>query len=64
MEKKKTLVIGSSTNPERYSFLAINKLVANQHPVIALGNRKGRVAGVEIETEQKSHNDIDTSHYI
>jgi predicted CoA-binding protein len=60
MEKKKTLVIGASTNPERYSFLAVNKLVTNNHPVVALGLKKGTVAGVEIETEKKPFENIDT----
>ncbi|MGB4843898.1 MAG: CoA-binding protein [Ferruginibacter sp.] len=60
MEKKKTLVIGASENPSRYSFLAINRLKNNQHPVVALGRRKGTVAGIEIETEKKEFTDIDT----
>ncbi len=60
MEKKKTLVIGASTNPERYSYLAVNKLVAYNYPVAAIGLKKGVVAGVEIETEKKPFEDIDT----
>jgi predicted CoA-binding protein len=60
MDKKKTLVIGASTNPERYSYLAINKLLAHQHPVAALGNKKGIVNNIEIATEPLPLNDIDT----
>jgi len=60
MEKKKTLVMGASENPSRYSFLAINRLKNNQHPVVALGRRKGIVAGIEIETEKKEFTGIDT----
>lgn len=60
MEKKKTLVLGASENPARYSNLAINRLKNNQHPVVAIGRRKGMVAGIPIETEQKHFNDIDT----
>ena len=60
MEKKKTLVIGASDNPERYSNLAINRLKNNQHPVVAIGNKKGTVAGVTIETEKIPLSDIDT----
>jgi predicted CoA-binding protein len=48
MEKKKTLVLGASENPARYSNLAINRLKNNQHPVVAIGKRKGKVAGIEI----------------
>ncbi len=58
--KKKTLVIGASTNPSRYSYLAINRLVAHGHEVVAFGLRKGTVAGVEIDTELQNYKDIDT----
>jgi len=60
MEKKKTLIIGASTNPGRYSYLAINKLVAHQHPVVAIGRKSGVVAGVAIETEKKPIDNVDT----
>ncbi len=60
MEKKKTLVIGASENPARYSNLAINKLTYHQHSVVAIGRKKGMVAGILIETEKKSFADIDT----
>ena len=60
MSKKKTLVIGASQNPGRYSYLALQKLNAHQHPVVAIGLRKGVVAGTEIETEKKPFEDIDT----
>jgi predicted CoA-binding protein len=57
---KKTVVLGASDNPERYSFLAINRLRANNHPVVAIGRKKSTVADVEVDTEQKAINDIDT----
>lgn len=60
MEKKKTLVLGASENPARYSYLAVNKLKNSGHPVVAIGKRKGMVAGVSIETEQIPLHDIDT----
>lgn len=60
MEKKKTLVLGASENPARYSYLAINGLKNNQHPVVAIGKKAGTVAGIQIETEQKPWHDIDT----
>jgi predicted CoA-binding protein len=60
MEKKKTLVIGASTNPERYSYLAVQRLTANQHPVVALGLKKGSIGNTEIETERKPFEQIDT----
>jgi len=60
MKKKKTLVMGASENPARYSNLAIKKLVNYQQPVVAIGKRKGMVADVQIETEQKPFSDVDT----
>ena len=60
MEKKKTLVLGASENKVRYSNLAINRLKSNQHPVIAIGKKKGNVAGITIETEKIEVDDIDT----
>lgn len=60
MEAKKTLVLGASPNPARYSHLAIKKLSAYNHPVIAIGKRKGTVGNVEISTEQVPVTGIDT----
>lgn len=57
---KKTLVIGASDNPSRYSFLAINKLRQHQHEVVAIGKKNATVAGVNITTEMKPMEDIDT----
>lgn len=57
---KKTLVIGASDNPSRYSFLAINKLRQHQHEVVAIGKKKATVAGVNITTEMEPVADIDT----
>jgi len=58
--KKKTLVLGASLKPNRYSYLALERLAGNDHPVVAIGLRKGTVAGIEIETEMKPTTDIDT----
>ncbi len=60
MNKKKTLVIGASTNPARYSYLAIHKLLIHQHPVVALGNKKGLVNNIEIATAPQPFDDVDT----
>ncbi len=60
MKTKKTLVIGASENPARYSNLAVKKLTANNHPVIALGKKAGSINGNIIETEKKQFDDIDT----
>ena len=60
MNQKKTLVIGASENPARYSNLAIQRLNAHQHPVVAIGLRKGMVGKTAIETEKKPMEDVDT----
>jgi predicted CoA-binding protein len=54
------LVLGASENPDRYSNLAVQKLAAHEHPVIALGRKKGAIANIPIDTEKKTFNDIDT----
>ena|SRR2546428_8689256 len=59
-EKKKTLVLGASTNPERYSYKAINRLVQHGHPVVAIGLSSGEVAGIPIEKANHLYQDIDT----
>ncbi len=57
---KKTLVLGASLNPGRYSNLAINRLVNHGHSVEAVGLKKGMVAGVAISTEKDDFENIDT----
>jgi predicted CoA-binding protein len=57
---KKTLVIGASLKPERYSNIAINRLSIYNHEVVAFGLRKGQVAGVDIDTNLMPYKDIDT----
>ncbi len=58
--KKKTLVLGASLNPARYSNLAINRLVKYDQPTVAIGLREGKVEGVEIKTEKYPFEDVDT----
>ncbi len=57
---KKTLVLGASENPARYSFEAVTRLRKYGHEVIAVGRKAAVVAGVPIETEPPVVNDIDT----
>jgi uncharacterized protein len=45
-----TLVIGASTNPERYSFKAITSLRLHKKDVVALGLKAGKVADVDFVT--------------
>ena len=57
---KKTLVIGASTNPERYSYLAVNKLLKHKHSVLAIGLKNGTITSVTIETTLLPYENIDT----
>ena len=59
-DKKKTLVLGASDNPARYSNLAIKRLRKYGHPVVAIGKKNTRVDDVEIGKEKKEFADIDT----
>jgi uncharacterized protein len=58
--KDKTLVLGASVNRERYSYLAVKKLLANQKPVIAVGNKPGNIDTIEIATGTPFYSDVDT----
>lgn len=57
---KKTVVLGASENPSRYSYLAVNKLQAYGHPVVAIGNKKGAIGDIDITTERPNEKDTDT----
>lgn len=62
MENKhfKTLVIGASTNPDRYSSKALLLLQHQGYDVIAMGNKTGTIHGVTIQTEKLLFEDIHT----
>ncbi len=57
---KKTLVIGASTNPSRYSYLAMQQLIANGHKVIGIGKKEVEVHGVKITANKILYKDVDT----
>lgn len=58
--QKKTLVLGASDNPSRYSYLAIRKLRSREHPVEAIGKFNTQVDDVKITKEKTPFTDIDT----
>ena len=58
--KKKTVVLGASANPSRYSYLAINRLRAHDHPVVAVGKKQGKVGDVEITKDHIPETGVDT----
>lgn len=58
--QKTTLVLGASDNVERYSNIAIKKLVAYNHTVIAVGRKKATVSNIIIEQEFTALENVDT----
>ncbi|WP_424001734.1 CoA-binding protein [Maribacter sp. IgM3_T14_3] len=57
---KKTLVFGASLKPNRYSNLAIHRLVDSGVETLAYGLREGEVSGVNISNNLHKISDIHT----
>jgi uncharacterized protein len=57
---KKTVVLGASENPSRYSYLATTRLRAHNHTVVAIGNREGMIGDTRITKEHPAMDDVDT----
>lgn len=57
---KKTLVLGASLNPSRYSNFAMQKLIAHGHEVMAIGKKTGIISGIKVDTEMLTLKDLDT----
>lgn len=57
---KKTLVLGASLKPNRYSHYAIQRLVTNNHDVVAFGLKSGEVSGISIDTQMLPYDNLNT----
>lgn len=57
---KKTVVLGASDNPARYSYEAVSRLRRYGHEVVAVGRKAAEVAGVSIVTEPPAEENVDT----
>ena len=59
---KKTVIVGASTNPSRYAYIAAEMLTEYNHPIVPIGIKKGQVAGVQILDirEKPKIADVDT----
>ena len=57
---KKTVILGASDNPARYSYLALNRLKNHGHPIVAIGRKQAVVAGIPIQQATQYENDVDT----
>lgn len=52
---KKTLVLGASSNPSRYAYLAVERLQGKGHEVVAVGSKQDEVLGVAIQDKLPKH---------
>jgi predicted CoA-binding protein len=50
---KKTLILGATTNPDRYAYAAAQLLTRYGHPIVPVGVKAGEVFGQPILTEKK-----------
>lgn len=57
---KKTVVLGASPNPSRYSNQAVKRLVASNIETVPVGVRKGEIEGINILTETPFIEDVHT----
>lgn len=57
---KKTVVIGASENPERYSYKATMALQKHNHEVIPIGIKDGEIDGIKIITTKLPIDFVDT----
>ena len=56
----KTLIIGASTNPERYAYKAANSLLNHGHKIELVGQKEGEIMGNKIHTNYPDFEGIDT----
>lgn len=57
---KKTLVLGASENPERYSYKAVVLLNKMGYPVVAIGSKTASIGNTIIQTSTPMEQDIGT----
>ena len=57
---KKTLVLGATTNPSKYGYIATSRLKSYGHEVVPVGIREGKIGGIEIRNDLPILDDIDT----
>jgi hypothetical protein len=59
-DQKKTVVLGASPNPERYSYVAVRQLQEHKIPVVPVGRRTGVIEGETILTGEPDVKDVHT----
>lgn len=57
---KKTVVLGASNNPARYSYMAVEKLSRYGHAIVAIGKKEGEIGTISIIKSHPDEKDVDT----
>lgn len=60
MDDKKTVVLGATTNPSRFAYLAVERLQRFGVPVVPVGIREGSINGTPIQLGQPPIEDVHT----
>jgi uncharacterized protein len=60
MSVSKTLVLGASPNPSRFSNKAVRSLQRHDIPVVPVGIKKGEIGGITIVNDRPDYDDIHT----
>ena len=56
----KTVVLGASTNPSRYSYTATVRLQEEGHEVVPVGIKSGKIENINIQTDNPRVEDVHT----
>ncbi len=56
----KTVIIGASSNSDRYAYQAAQRLLCYGHDIELVGQRPGQIEGHTIQTGQPTLTDVDT----
>ncbi len=57
---KKTLILGATPNPERYAYLAAQRLTKAGHEIVLVGKKKGEIDRLPIEKGTPQYEGINT----
>ena len=60
----KTIVLGASPNPDRYSYKAVQLLQDKEKDVVAMGINKGKIGNIFIVSPTATITDVHTVLYI
>lgn len=57
---RKTVILGATSNPTRYAYLAAHELAEHGHEIIPIGIKEGKVANTNIIVGRPFIEDVDT----